>query len=394
VVMPPRILIIDDDKHVRLVLAKFIRRLGYDVIEVASGREALQVISSPTSGGIDLVLSDIFMPEMSGVDVLKAVHDIDPDLPVAMITGAATLDTSIAALNAGAYAYLTKPVQNEQVRDVLDRGLRKYHETRKQKTLQQELTQRYGELEQHLEELQERQQQMPQSDEENDLLAELIRGLRHELGNATTAIKLNLSVLEEGGTNPTSFSEHLRDLQISTDHLVHLLSKLREYPKADMATEWLDLRQLVVSMEDVVNDRMGSDKVQVSCTIPEYDIPINGAEIELSRAFKHILQNAIEANDQTGASAIYLDTAIVNGMASVTVSDHGPGFPPAMLDQPFSPGYTTKLNGGTLRGLGMGLFIARAIIEAHNGRIWIENRSEGGASVHIELPLAAGNSLS
>jgi two-component system sensor histidine kinase/response regulator len=389
--MPPRILIIDDDKHVRLVLAKYIRRLGYDVIEVGSGPEALQVISNPTSGNIDLVLSDIFMPEMSGVDVLKAVHDIDPDLPVAMITGAATLDTSIAALNAGAYAYLTKPVQNEQVRDVLDRGLRKYQETRKQKSLQQELMQRYGELEKHLEELQERQQQMPQSDDENDLLAELIRGLRHELGNATTAIKLNLSVLEEGVTNPTSFSEHLRDLQTSTDHLVHLLSKLREYPKGDMVTDLVDLRQLVVAMEDVVNDRIGSDKVQVTCTIPEYDIPIIGAEIELSRAFKHILQNAIEANDQTGALAIHLDAAIVNDMASVTISDHGPGFPPVMLDQPFSPGYTTKLNGGTLRGLGMGLFIARAIIEQHNGRIWIENRSDGGASVHVELPLAAGN---
>jgi signal transduction histidine kinase len=308
-----------------------------------------------------------------------------------MITGAATLDTSIAALNAGAYAYLTKPVQNEQVREVLDRGLRKYHETRKQKSLQQELVQRYGELEKHLEELQERQQQMPQSDDENDLLAELIRGLRHELGNATTAIKLNLSVLEEGVTNPTSFSEHLRDLQTSTDHLVHLLSKLREYPKADMATEPLDLRHLVVAMEDVVNDRMSSDKVQVTCTIPEYDIPIDGAEIELSRAFKHILQNAIEANDQAGALAIHLDAAIVNSMASVTISDHGPGFPPVMLDQPFSPGYTTKLNGGTLRGLGMGLFIARAIVEQHNGRIWIENRPEGGASVHVELPLAAGN---
>jgi len=71
----------------------------------------------------------------------------------------------------------------------------------------------------------------------------------------------------------------------------------------------------------------------------------------------------------------------------VTVSDRGPGFPDVVLDKPFSPGYTTKTTGGVLRGLGLGLFISKAVVDLHNGAIWLENQPGAGACVHVRLPL-------
>jgi len=102
----------------------------------------------------------------------------------------------------------------------------------------------------------------------------------------------------------------------------------------------------------------------------------------------HVLENAIEAGEKTGNTRIEISAAVVEESVVVTVSDNGPGFPPEMLERSFSPGYTTKMTGGMVHGLGFGLFIARAVIELHEGKIWLENRAGGGANVRVQLPLA------
>jgi signal transduction histidine kinase len=382
------VLVIDDDKQARFILSKVIRRLGYTVIEAENGEQALAVLSDQANPVVNMVLTDIWMPRMSGVELLEAVHRTYPDLPVALITGAASLDTSIAAINAGAYAYLTKPIQSKQVGEVLARGLRAQEDHRVQESLKHTLLERYQELQQHLDTLQERQQDMPQAARE-DPLADLIRGLRHELGNATTAIKLNLSVLEEEGGNSSNLQEHLQDLQASTDHLVALLGKLREYPKHTLITEFVDLRQVLLSLQDTVRTDTIRQHAQLEFDLPDDEILVQGASLELSRAFIHILENAIEANEKTAQRQIRVLAEVVGDSVTVTITDCGPGFPDVVLDRPFSPGYTTKTTGGVMRGLGLGLFISKAVVDLHNGHIWLENRPGPGACVHVRLPLAS-----
>jgi signal transduction histidine kinase len=380
------VLVIDDDKHARLILSKVVRRLGCTVVEAENGEEALRILSDPTSPVIDMVLTDIWMPRMSGVELLEAVHKMDPDMPIAIITGAATLDTSIAAINAGAYAYLTKPIQINQVREVLARALGTQEERHLRELVKQTLLNRYQELQQNIATLQDKQQDMAQPARE-DPLADLIRGLRHELGNATTAIKLNLSVLEEERGNG-NLQEHLQDLQASTDHLVALLAKLREYPKHALVPEYIDLRQILLSLQDTVRTGIARQHAQLEFDLPEDDILVQGASLDLSRALMHILENAIEANERAGMSQIRISATVEGDMVTATISDCGPGFPNVMLDRPFSPGYTTKTTGGVMRGLGLGLFISKAVIDLHGGQIWLENRAGAGACVHIRLPIA------
>ena len=364
------VLVIDDDPGIRFILAKYVRGWGHKVCEATNGEDAYSLLTDPASPVIDLVLTDLWMPHMSGIDLLRSVRALRPDLPIAVITGSATLDTSIAALNLGAYAYLTKPLQKEQIHDVISRGLVKREEFLAYHTSPERLS--------------ELDSARSQADR---MVEELIRGLRHELGNAATAIKLNLSVLEEQkeAVSPR-LKEHLRDLEESTDHIVSLLAKLREYPKHGLATELIDLREVLTSTIGVVRRDADPSKIWVNYSLPHDEILIHGASLDLCRAFVHIVENAVEA--QGNDPHVQIDIATSEDLATVTVSDNGPGFPAAMLEQSFSPGYTTKVIDGVVRGLGFGLFIARAVIEMHGGRIWLENRAEGGASVHVELPLA------
>jgi len=333
------------------------------------------------------------MPRRSGIELLQVVHSTRPDLPVAMITGAATLDNSVAALNAGAYAYLIKPVRGEQVREVVEKGLRVREQQRAKSAIEVELMERYKALEEQLILLQNSQDN-PIAGSNGDPLADLIRGLRHELGNATTAIKLNLSVLEEEGGNPAKLREHLKDLEASTDELVSLVTRLKQYPKQHSAHELVDLRQALISLAETSIDKMDRNHIRLDLDVPDEEIYVYGADLELIRVCNNILENAIEATVGAGGNCVQIAAVLDAHNVTVTVSDEGPGFPHEMIEEIFSPGYTTKITEGMVRGLGLGLFIARATINLYGGQIWLENRDKGGAMVHIRLPLALADNPS
>jgi DNA-binding NtrC family response regulator len=107
-----RILIVDDELVVRESLTSWFRGEGFDVSSVSSAREALAVVRK---GEWDLALLDIKMPGMDGMDLLDRLHQIDPKLILIIMTGYASVDTAIRALKSGAYDYVTKPVDPDEL---------------------------------------------------------------------------------------------------------------------------------------------------------------------------------------------------------------------------------------------------------------------------------------
>jgi len=103
---PPRILVVDDERSMRELLAIVLRREGYEVLLAENGRAAIGLLEREP---VDLLISDIKMPDMSGVDVLRAAKGIDPDILGIMITAFASTDTAVEAMRLGACDYLSKP---------------------------------------------------------------------------------------------------------------------------------------------------------------------------------------------------------------------------------------------------------------------------------------------
>lgn len=102
-----KILIVDDDKSVRDFLAKFFKLKGYtEVQSVATGSDCIDIIGKEDIG---IILLDIKLPKMSGIDILKEVKKIKPGINVIMITGFPEVDTAKEALKLGAYDYIVKP---------------------------------------------------------------------------------------------------------------------------------------------------------------------------------------------------------------------------------------------------------------------------------------------
>jgi two-component system NtrC family response regulator len=115
-----RILVVDDDESLRWVTQAQLQQNGYDVAAAADVVSALeQIRNSPP----DLVITDLKMPGLSGLDLLKATRAEFPEIIVIMVTAFGTVENAVEAMKAGAYDYITKPVNVEELRLVVNRGL-------------------------------------------------------------------------------------------------------------------------------------------------------------------------------------------------------------------------------------------------------------------------------
>ncbi|MCD6320152.1 MAG: sigma-54-dependent Fis family transcriptional regulator [Candidatus Desulfofervidaceae bacterium] len=116
----PHILVVDDNKEICEILKEFLEQAGYKVYTGCNGKEAMNIISNNV---IDVVISDLRMPEMDGIELIKKIKSFDPTIDVVMLTGYPSIDTAVEAVKLGAYDYLTKPVDFRKLRIILEKLL-------------------------------------------------------------------------------------------------------------------------------------------------------------------------------------------------------------------------------------------------------------------------------
>ena len=115
-----RVLLVDDQPELRRLFRRSLSRVGYTVVEASSGRVAVQLLRERE---FDVVISDVHMPDMSGIELLEALHDHDPDLPVVLTSGSPSQVTPLETNELGAFAYLVKPVSFETMHDTASRAV-------------------------------------------------------------------------------------------------------------------------------------------------------------------------------------------------------------------------------------------------------------------------------
>ena len=136
-----RILIVDDEEVLRDVLEAVLRREGFDVVLAASGEEALSVLDGEE---VDLVILDIMLPGISGIDTLRSIRISNPNLPVIIITAFSSIDGAIEAMKHGAFHYIPKPFKNEEVVITVNKALEQRRLTRENERLKSELSDKYA----------------------------------------------------------------------------------------------------------------------------------------------------------------------------------------------------------------------------------------------------------
>jgi two-component system response regulator PilR (NtrC family) len=136
-----RILIVDDEEVLRDVLDAVLRREGFDIISASTGEEALSVLDAEE---VDLVILDVMLPGISGIDTLRAIRISNPTLPVIVITAFSSIDGAIEAMKQGAFHYIPKPFKNEEVILTVNKALEQRRLSRENERLKAELSDKYS----------------------------------------------------------------------------------------------------------------------------------------------------------------------------------------------------------------------------------------------------------
>ena len=117
---PVRILVADDEPNLRRVLGAILSRDGYEVINASDGAEAIALADE----GVDVVITDLRMPKLDGMEVLRRMVADHPDVPVIMITAHGSVDSAVEAVKLGAFDYLEKPFEQEHIRQIVAKAVR------------------------------------------------------------------------------------------------------------------------------------------------------------------------------------------------------------------------------------------------------------------------------
>ncbi len=134
------ILIVDDEKNYPLILSAILEDEGYEALMANSGREALNILDQ---SDVDLVLTDMKMPGMDGIDLLEKIKQREPDLPVIMMTAYGTVDKAVEAMQKGAYSYILKPFDNDRLVLFVNKAVSMYRLVKENRRLRDDATYKY-----------------------------------------------------------------------------------------------------------------------------------------------------------------------------------------------------------------------------------------------------------
>lgn len=351
------ILIVDDEAIIRDLCSKALK--GYRVLEAGDGEEALQLFEK---GGVDVILTDVMMPRMDGIELLKRLKEKDPTLVVIVMTGFAEKDVILNALKADADDFITKPLNLLQLKTAIDKALDK-------KALKEEIA--------NLKNL-------------DRLKSSFLSIISHKFRTPITAISLFLQNLSSGACEPTDpdFRETLRLIYGEAGYLERLVADLLAFSAVmdigGLKLEPCNLKGIILKVISGSKEVTGKPWVETSFDLEPLP-PLLLDKEKIAFAIKQVVDNAFKFSGETGKVAIALKRDA--DTFKIIVSDCGSGIATDELPKIFEKFYQVDPDQtGQIRGFGLGLYYAREFIRLHGGTIGIESEEGKGTRVTITFP--------
>jgi signal transduction histidine kinase len=413
-----KILLVDDEISYGQMTSRILSSYGYNSVAVLSADAALKTLEKES---FDLLMTDIIMPNMDGLELIEVVSAAYPDLPILVTTGMAEIEVAIKALEMGAYGYLLKPCNDfeiaVQVANALRRAELEKLASAYQTTLEAEVNKRTAELEEANRQLENNIISLQQ----NDKLASiglLAAGIAHEIKTPTGYLGTNLAQLKIYLPRLSNYIRLQKDLIESlatgeqqtplrvfkqenkidfilddlpdlvencldgTSRIRKIITGLREYSFSSTEVHGpLDLNEIIENSLTLAGSEL---KQMAEVSLEKGALPkIQGNAQRLSQIFINLILNSVYATHSLGVIKIST-TPEAHGVL-VRVTDNGLGMDKETVEHIFEPFFTTKdIHSGT----GLGLSVVKTIVEEHHGAIEIESTLGAGTTFRIHFPAA------
>jgi signal transduction histidine kinase len=371
------ILVVEDEPDMRRFLVSTLSA-EYRILQAANGNSGLAMIREHMP---DLVLLDLMLPGMDGLDLCSAIKNDEAlrKIKVILLTARVDEQSKISALERGADDFITKPFSILEVKTRLANLL-------KSGRLEEDLRERNIELQNTLIQLKETEANLVQSEKMN-ALGTLAAGLLHEINNPLnfTLTALQLALDQIGDSNP-EIKEMLEDINLGMSRIRDIVSDLRSFTRRDMMIhrERFNLAEAIRSALNLVGHELKD--IAVSINMPD-DCPVLGSKTHLSHLLMNLLMNSARALRKKSIQSepeIRISVEKNNDRIHIHVWDNGIGIKASELPKVFDPFFTTQDVG---EGTGLGLSISHTIVKNHEGTIQICSKEGEWTEVSIDLPL-------
>jgi signal transduction histidine kinase len=393
---PARLLVVDDEESLRITTAAILEQEGYLVDTAASGDEAIALMAGDD---YDLVLTDLHMEGGDGLTVLNRIRRHAPLTISVVLTGFASVESAIAALQEGAYDYLVKPCDIESMKHTIRRGVEHRRlmlaEQKARSDLQQLNLDLEKRIEQRTSELKQLNADLAEANRAKDVF---LATLSHELRTPLTPVVGWIKLLRSGTLDEKSVSQALDAIERNAWLQSRLIDDLLDTSriatgKLHFEPKPTDLNAIVKAAVDTVRTSAAARNIELSTSLYPSSLIVMGEPVRLQQIAWNLVSNAIKFTDPGGK--VTVATEAEGTQARVLVVDTGIGIAPEFLPHVFdrfrqADGSTSRRHGG----LGLGLAIADALAKMHGGRL--EAKSEGagqGATFTLRLDLAPNRNV-
>lgn len=374
----PQILVIDDEigprESLRMLLKPNYRVHTADCVETG-----LRLLREKHP---DAIVMDIRMPGVTGIDGLRRIREIDPNLSVIMLTGFGALETAQEALRLGANDYIGKPFDAREMQEVIERNVER---TRVHRTTESAATE--------IKELNNRLLKELAQKERLASLGQASAEFVHDLGNPLTIVwgyvqllakKLEKSENGNGSPANASSAKELSIIEQNVRMCRELLTMWQSYGSVEASPHKpISVSEIVREVVKGVGAMAVQNGVKLTCDICDAPCTLLGDPVQITRAIQNVLINAVQATTEKKGS-VALFCAQKDFYVDVRMEDTGEGITSEQMGKIFDPYFTTKQGKS---GTGLGLYITKKVVEDHNGSIKVDSTPEAGTTFTIRLPL-------
>lgn len=409
------IMIVDDTTSIRKMISLFLSNNGYRVIEAENGKRALEIMRDDLPR---LILLDISMPVMNGLDTLPHILKIDTKMPVIMVTANDSKENIRAALHNGAFAFISKPISFPDLQRLVNEGLRRRDVAElKEKTADSSRLIAVGEMAGQvahevlnpvtavMTRIEEVAGSLPPPEESGmALIKEIIETWKrhHDQGHLSEYFKQPsgftqgltcadedfndiLGIVNEYLERERKLRDDMVFLEKSIVRVVKIVDSLRRLSRREGNLVQINVNQLVNEALEVQMDILRRRHIQLVQDFDPHAPPIIADFDELIQVISNLVRNSIHAIGKARRAEggkITVKTGVHDEHVEIRITDNGTGIPENIRDKIFDQTFTTK---SASEGTGLGLGISRRLVYKYHGDIKLEWSEVGQGTTFLIL---------
>ncbi len=370
----PSLLVIDDEPGIRSMMSLSLGADGYKVCTAADGAEGLKIFEEQRP---DIVLTDIKMPGLDGIEVLKRIKSMSPDTEVIVITGHGDMDLAVRSLQLMASDFVTKPVSDQAMEVALQRAAERLTLKAQLRCYTQDLERRVAEAAAKV-----------VAAERLAAVGQTVSALVHSLKNMLAGLKGGIYMVTQGleRCHKQLTDEGMQMLERNLARVQDLVGDMMTIAKPrqpDLAP--LPLKELLAEAGRIMASEAEGKGVSLKVESPDGEGPVALADHRMIlEAFLNLVSNGIDAASEAVEGKVCLSASGDPREVCLMVRDNGPGLDPEAIQNIFRGFYSTKGAAGT----GLGLMVAQKTAGEHGGRVEFTNPPGQGALFSLRLPAA------